>query len=372
MISESDRLMIQRLQAENEQLIKEVDRLREASDQVLVEAGFYSFSHRLDTAAAYKAKLAQVQEEVKLAIRSGEAIESAEGFIFNNSLAKGKKMIADLSKLMLRAYNAEAENCVRTVRANSLNAAVKRLERAATSIEKQGSMMQMKISDAYHELRLDELRLTVDFLMKLEEEKEAAREERARLREERRVEQELAKQREKLEKEKAHYLNVLAALPEGSPDRSEIESSLRQVGESIEANDYRSANVRAGYVYVISNLGAFGPTMMKIGMTRRLEPMDRVYELGDASVPFGFDVHALFFSEDAISVEAELHRRFAHKRVNRINLRREFFYATPEEVKIELELIQGSLLEYTVEPVAEQYYLSRSAQHNEENANAMG
>lgn len=111
-------------------------------------------------------------------------------------------------------------------------------------------------------------------------------------------------------------------------------------------------------MYVISNLGAFGPNVVKIGMTRRLEPMDRVRELGDASVPFRFDVHALFFSEDAVGVEAELHRRFADKRVNRINVRREFFYATPLEVKKELAGIAGNLLEFVDEPEAEQYRLS--------------
>lgn len=99
--------------------------------------------------------------------------------------------------------------------------------------------------------------------------------------------------------------------------------------------------------------------MVKIGMTRRLDPMDRVRELGDASVPFAFDVHALFFSEDAVSVENQLHHYFAEKRVNKINLRREFFYATPAEVKEALKTIAGNLLEYTDEPEAEQFRLSQ-------------
>ena len=106
---------------------------------------------------------------------------------------------------------------------------------------------------------------------------------------------------------------------------------------------------------MISNIGAFGPNMVKIGMTRRLDPLDRVRELGDASVPFGFDVHALFFSEDAVGVEAELHRRFADRRVNKINLRREFFYATPAQVREQLADIAGNLLEFREEPEAEQY-----------------
>ena len=119
--------------------------------------------------------------------------------------------------------------------------------------------------------------------------------------------------------------------------------------------------MRAGYVYVISNLGAFGPGMVKIGMTRRLDPMDRIRELGDASVPFNFDVHALFFSEDAVRVETDLHHRFADKRVNRVNLRREFFYATPTEVRDALRDIAGNLLEFTEEPEAEQYRLSQNS-----------
>lgn len=350
---------IRLLQSEVDNLVKENDRLREASDTALLDAGFYSFSHRLDSAAAYKEELTKLQADIKNSIRLGTAIEAAEGFIFNNSLAKGKKMIMDLSKLMLRAYNAEAENCVKTVRATSLDASIKRLERTAKAIERQGAMMQMRIAENFHSLRVKELTLTVDFLLKLEEEKEKARIERADLREQRRVEKELELQRESLEKEHSHYRNVLSVLDADSEERAEIEAKLKEISEAIETNDYRAANIRAGYVYVVSNIGAFGNNVVKIGMTRRVEPMDRVYELSGASVPFKFDVHALFFSEDAVSVEAELHRRFANKRVNKVNLRKEFFYADPEEVRVELGNIQGNLLEFSVEAEAEHYRLSK-------------
>src|SRR5699024_7305053 len=123
--------------------------------------------------------------------------------------------------------------------------------------------------------------------------------------------------------------------------------------------DYRAANQRAGYVYVISNIGALGEAMIKIGLTRRLEPMDRVRELGDASVPFGFDVHALFFSDDAVGIEAEMHRRFAERRVNQVNLRREFFYATPVEALEQLRDLTGEELEFTERPEAQEYRQSR-------------
>lgn len=124
---------------------------------------------------------------------------------------------------------------------------------------------------------------------------------------------------------------------------------------ALEEVDYRAANARAGYVYVISNLGAFGERIVKIGMTRRLDPQDRVRELGDASVPFRFDVHALHFSADAFGIEAELHRRFDDRRVNRVNGRKEFFYATPLEVKEHLKDLTGELLTYDESAEAIEY-----------------
>lgn len=128
--------------------------------------------------------------------------------------------------------------------------------------------------------------------------------------------------------------------------------------------DYRAANIRAGYVYVISNVGSFGENIVKIGMTRRLDPMDRVRELGDASVPFNFDVHALLFSEDAVGVETALHRHSEKAKINLVNNRREFFYTNPSEVKQVLSRIDGNILEYNEEAEAEQYRLSEDIRNS--------
>jgi hypothetical protein len=114
-------------------------------------------------------------------------------------------------------------------------------------------------------------------------------------------------------------------------------------------------------VYVISNIGAFGRRVVKIAMPRTLERLDRIRELGDASVPFPFDVHALYFSNDAMTLDNELHNAFAARRVNHANLRREFFFATPEEVRDVLAEKVGNLLEYASTPEAEQYYQSLSS-----------
>lgn len=332
-------------------------------ERVLQQVGIYRYHHPLENSEAFRDRLKDLQERVKESAKTGNAILASEMFTFDNSLAKGRRMTSDLSKLMLRAYNAEADNCVRSLRAGNVVTAKKRLEASVTSIAKLGAMMEMRVSPEFHALRIEELELTSDYLMKLQEEKEAAREERERLREERKAEQELAAERERLNKERSHYVNTLEALKASGDTAAiaELEQHLAEIDQAIEHNDYRAANIRAGYIYVISNEGAFGRGVVKIGLTRRLEPMDRVRELGDASVPFPFDVHALHFSDDAVTLENELHKAFGDRRVNVVNERREFFFATPEEVRVVLADKAGNLLEYTEQPEARQYNQSRGS-----------
>ncbi|MFE4456663.1 DUF4041 domain-containing protein [Nocardia tengchongensis] len=326
---------------------------------VLQEVGIYEYHHPLENAESYKQALADLRADVRQAVKTSEAIVVAKKFSFNNSLAEGRRLTSDLSKLMLRAYNAEADNCVRTIRAGNLDTAKRRLDKAANDIEKLGAAMQMSVSPGYHALRTKELELTADYMMKAQEEREAAREERERLREERKVEQELAAERERLEKEQSHYRAVLQRLSTSGQDTRDIEEQLVRIADAIAQNDFRAANIRAGYVYVISNIGAFGPGVVKIGLTRRLEPLDRVRELGGASVPFPFDVHAVYFSDDAVTLENELHKEFGARRLNHANLRREFFFATPEDVRQVLAKKVGNLLDYNDSPEATQYFQSK-------------
>jgi Meiotically up-regulated gene 113 len=143
---------------------------------------------------------------------------------------------------------------------------------------------------------------------------------------------------------------------------AEAQAKLEQIGAAIDGVEAREANIRTGWVYVISNVGAFGENMVKIGLTRRLDPKERVRELGDASVPFKFDIHALVFSQDAVSLESHLHRELGERRVNRVNLRREFFHATPAEVLLVLQRTDAAenLLEFTDLAEAEEWRASLS------------
>lgn len=322
---------------------------------LLQEAGVYEYQHPLSDAVAYKERLAEIKARIKAMARENKAVLGSTGWQVNGSAAEGRRMVRDFSKLMLRAYNAEADNCVRTMRPYKLQSAVDRLEKAVEMIVKLGKTMDIHVGGDYHRLRIYELELTADYLAKQEEEKERTRAQREQQREEEAARREFEREKARLRKEEAHYKSALAKLIAKGDEAGveELKAKLEEIGAAVSDVEAREANVRAGYVYVISNVGAFGEDVVKIGMTRRLEPEDRVRELGDASVPFRFDTHALIFSDDAVGLEGRLHAALNDRRVNRVNLRREFFHATPAEVRDLLEQIAGQhLLEYRDTPEA--------------------
>ncbi|NUQ86922.1 MAG: DUF4041 domain-containing protein [Glycomyces artemisiae] len=352
--------------AELNRLGVELDRQRAAlvetrDTELLQEVGVYEYSHPLSDAVAFKAQLETIRDRYKSLAKNDRAITSITNWHVNGSQAQGRKMVREFSKLMLRAYNAEADNLVRTMRPYKIDSAVSRLDKTRETIMRLGSTMEMRIADEYHWLRIDELKLTADYLSKVAEEKERIREQRAREREEEKAQKEMLREKEKLEKERAHIQAAIDKLA-ANGDFEAVEGmkeKLASVDAAFENVMERQANSSIGHVYVISNIGAFGPDMVKIGMTRRLEPMDRVNELGDASVPFRFDVHAMIYSDDAPKLEAKLHEIFADYRVNRVNQRREFFYVNPEQVRDELAKLEGEhLLEYTDHPEAYEWRAS--------------
>lgn len=327
-------------------------------ERILQDVGIYRYHHPLENALAYKSRLDDLATRIAEMVKANAAIERSNMFTFDGSLAKGRAMTSNLGRLMLRAYNAEADNAIRSLRLGNVVTAKKRLEASRTAIANLGRMMEMRISDAFHLLRTEEIELTADFLMKKQEERELAREERERLREERKVAQELAAERQRLDKERTHLLTAVEKLRAIGSTNPELESKLAEVDSAIARNDYRAANIRAGYVYVISNRGAFGDHIVKIGLTRRLEPTERIDELGGASVPFRFDIHVLYFSQDAVALENELHHHFEKRRVNYANMRREFFFATPAEVRAVLTEKVGGLLEFAEHAESTEYLQS--------------
>jgi hypothetical protein len=255
-------------------------------------------------------------------------------------------MIRDYTRLIVRAFNTECDGTVEAVKFYNLEASRSRIQKSCDLLNRLGARMSIQITPVYLSSKLNELDLAFEFQIKKQEEKEEQRKLREQAREEAKLQREIDAAREVLAKEERHFLRALANMKDRlakttvQADRILIESEIatirERIGEVEEKRrdvDFRAQNAQAGYVYVISNIGAFGEGVFKIGVTRRLEPLDRIDELGDASVPFDFDVHVLVFSDDAYGLEAALHRHFATRRLNMVNGRKEFFRATIEEVE---------------------------------------
>ncbi len=342
--------------------VRDVDsRLVAGRDTLTVQdVGLFDYVHPAETSAELATELEALRYQIKSMNKIGNAVKAGADITFGDSAAKGRKFTSDMSRIMLRAYNAEAENCIKGVKAGNLATAQSRLSKTVDAIARQGSMIELRVDPSYHRLRLKELELASRHMIRLADEREADREHKAELREQKRAEAELRAEQDRLNKERTHFLNSIAAL-EANGDAegvARLKEKLADVDHAIADVDYRAANIRAGYVYVISNVGSLGEGTVKIGMTRRLEPMDRVKELGDASVPFRFDVHALFFSEDAVGVETMLHQQFSEQRMNKINLRREFFKVSPQDVLDALKEHDVEVLEFDLAAAAEEFRLS--------------
>ena len=329
---------------------------------MLQEVGVYQYTSVLESSEGYSEKIEELQTQIKdRNITNGGAITAAQGWTVNGSTTEGAKMIKEFSKLMLRAYNGEVDDALRTLKPYKLQAAIDRVNKVETSIEKLGKTMSIAIDDNYHNLRISEIKLTADYLAMKEDEKERQKEEKLRLKEEEKAQKEFEKEKEKLNKELSHHQAVLAKADETGNTQAaeEAKAKIAEVQNGISGVEERAANIRTGYVYVISNIGSFGEEVLKIGLTRRLNPEERIQELSDASVPFKFDTHAIIFSADAVSLEKQLHQELDAHRVNKVNGRKEFFRATPASVReMLIRLSTEGLLSYKEEAEAPEWRIS--------------
>lgn len=344
-------------------------------DEILVqEFGLYTPQFDFATALDYKEELAKIRVLQKNCIKSKTAVTGLTGWTVNGSASQGKKMVSDTQKLLLRAFNTECDEIINKVKYTNFDASLNRIYKSSEAISKLGTIMNISITQKYLNAKVKELRLAFEYQQKKQEEKEAAKAAREEQREQAKVQKELEEQQKKIEKEQTHYQTayekILLQL-DSKPDdidllnkKAELENRLHDIDKALSDIDYRQANMRAGYVYIISNIGAFGENVYKIGMTRRLDPQERVDELGDASVPFRFDVHAMIFSDDAPALEAALHRAFENKKLNMVNHRREFFNVTLDEIKKVVQENYDKTVEFIDVPNAEQYRVSQKMREN--------
>lgn len=342
-------------------------------EEILVqEFGLYKPQFDFASSLDYKEELAKIRAWQKELIKKKQAVTGTSNWTVDGNKTKGNKMVSDTQKLLLRAFNTECDEIIGKVKYTNFDASLNRIYKSAETISKLGVIMKISITQGYLDAKVKELRLAFEYQQKKQEEKEAAKAAREEQREQAKLEKEIAEQHKKIEKEQTHYqtayekLNFQLATNPEDPDllskKAELEEKLADIDKALTEIDYRQANMRAGYVYVISNIGAFGEGVYKIGMTRRLDPQERVDELGDASVPFNFDVHAMIFSDDAPALEAALHNAFADKKLNMVNQRREFFRVSLDEIKDVVRKNYDKTVEFIDVPNAEQYRISLKMQ----------
>ena len=364
------------VEAAERELAARTSQLADLRGQVLVveetllleSFALYEPKFKMSSSYEYKTRLDGVRARQKEMVKSGEAAIGNLDWQVNGSKAEGRKLVNDMLKLVVRSFNNESDYCVDNVKFDNIELGEKRIRQSFEACNRLGRVMTVRLSEQYLNLKLDELHLAHEFQVKRQEEREEAKKVREELREQQKLEQEIRVAREKIAKERKHFTaalrDLMVRLEKAATDEeraalqlkiSEVEAGKANLDREENVIDYREQNAKAGYVYVISNMGAFGEGIYKIGMTRRLEPLDRVDELGDASVPFWFDVHAMVFSENAPALEAKLHERFAMGRLNKVNGRKEFFRADIAEIEAVIRANYDAVVEVVHEAPAEQY-----------------
>lgn len=299
------------------------------------ELGMYEPHFEFSDSEEFKRQITKVRDAQKQMVSMKTAAVCDKGWTVDGSASKGVSMINRQTRLTLRAFNNECEAAIANVRWNNIVAMEKRAVAASIAINKENTSMNLNITDKYVSLKIEELRLTHEYREQLKREKE----ERAEMARAEREEKKLLAQAEAAEREEAKYQALLDKVKKeaGSDTNTarikELEAALAAAHAVSERARAMAEMTKSGYVYIISNIGSFGEDVVKIGLTRRLDPDDRVRELGDASVPFSFDTHAMIYSDEAPALETALHREFSTRRINTSNFRKEFFKVSLEEVE---------------------------------------
>lgn len=321
--------------ARYEQLKIEISAVEERLEDISV--GIYEPHFNFDSPERYKAALEALRIRERQISRAGQAVICEQQWTVNNDHRVGERMVTLNKKLALRAFNGECEAALADVSWSNLGKMEQRIAKALETINKLGEVLLVRITNQYFELRVEELQLKYEFEEKRHRDREEMRRVREQIREEERVQREFEEARRQAEADEARYRQAMDRAKQDAEvaggkqlERilekvSSFEAKLDEARARKERAIARAQITKSGFVYVISNIGSFGERVYKIGMTRRLEPMDRIYELSSASVPFPFDLHAMLYSDNAPELEYSLHKLFENRRLNLANPRREFY-----------------------------------------------
>jgi hypothetical protein len=337
-----------------------------------VDVGFYEHpEYMYETSARFAEEIRRIREEQKEYIKDNKAVETYSTLVPWNDVVNERKITSGMIKLMLTTFNIETDLLISKLNPSNYSKILERIEKLANSLEKSSFTLNCGFNIKYVGLKMEECRLQYQFTLKKKDEMDEQRLIKERIREEQKAIKEYEKEIASAEKEEKLYRDLLSkakAQLESSNETEKnetqhritlLEAQLIDAEAKIQRTRSMAEQTRKGHVYVISNIGSFGKNVYKIGMTRRLDPMDRVKELGDASVPFTFDVHAMIYTDDAPTLEKRLHQAFRHKRVNAVNLRKEFFNVSLSHINQAVNEITELETDFVITALAEEYFESK-------------
>jgi hypothetical protein len=337
------------------------------NDLEISQFGLYKPQYNYYTSEEYKQKLEYNYLKQRECIKVGSACISNKEWALDGSKSEGKKLTTLYKKLMLFAFNGECDALIAKLKWNTATRSIERLNNSFESINKLGLVADVQLTRTFLDLKLGELALTHEYENKKQDEREEQRRIRERMREEEKVLREIEQARKDAEEEEKRYQKALSRVKEelryASKEEvealnekvSELEIKLKDAEERKERALSMAQQTKVGHIYIISNIGSFGEDIYKIGMTRRLEPLDRVRELSDAAVPFRYDVHAVIFSENAPQLEYDIHKHFNTRRINRVNGRKEFFKVSLNEIATYVKEHTNADIEFTLLAEAKEY-----------------
>ena len=370
-------------QAKRELEIVENALLLKSDEAHYLEVGYYEPAYGFEDLQSYKAELDKIREKQRRMLTGKGATKQSDFAAYSygdlnldGSELNGVWLQRNVQVLMLRAFNGECDSFIARVSYKNIDLMKRRIQSSFDQINKLADNWKCKINKRYLENRFAELELVYEY----EEEKQREKEEQAQIREQMREEEkaarEAAKAQEEARKEEEKYQRLLRQAQQeaeaaSDKDKTKLSAKIEELQKRISEIEEKKRAIsqamltKTGHVYIISNIGSFGENVYKIGMTRRLEPMDRVKELGDASVPFPFDVHAMIRTSNAPALENALHNHFANRRLNLENGRKEFFRVSIDEIRNELEVLKEELqidseLRLTLLAEAKEYRLSEA------------
>ncbi len=369
---------IESLDAKNAEADVQINKIKSKVDLYSRIEDFVGYGHfempdyLFETSERFAVEIKSVREKQKELIKSDNVLKlSMKSSAVNIDLSFIDKLYSSQKKLIIRTFNIECDFLIGKIGPANLERTLKQIASLAGDLEKASADLRYGFSKEYLNLKLEECRLQFQFKLKKKEEQDEQRLIKEQIREEEKATREYEQALKKAEQEEKVYAEMLVKaraefeqLNEQEKQKAQehiekLERELQEAHEKAQRTKSMAEQTKRGHIYVISNIGSFGEDVYKIGMTRRLDPMERVKELGDASVPFSFDVHAIIFTEDAPKLENELHKIFHNNRMNAVNLRKEFFRVPLEDIRKNVELVTGNEAEFTTTILAEEYYQTK-------------